>query len=329
MSDVFSVLPGIEVPVSGISSTLAHLWSDRAAEGRAAPAADEVKATQVNFILHLGFGTTTEDALVQFRAAVDFSSRYPSRVVVLCPARDACAEPWIRAKIYGECFLGKSKGDTRCCEFVILTYSMSARAFLESQVSICLVTDLPLFYWVHRFTSLSRLADYQYLLNNARRVILDTANSPGDALDFPWPNPAGLRDLAYARTLPIRQSIGQFLSRYQPAQLRTGLRRVLLSCEAVHHAEGLALQRWVKSRLADCGVEAAPVVWDEKELPHREGVCFGLDFEYANGNRFAWLGNCHTGIARFSACYDGVCTDMPSHISLLDSAAALSESMFF
>jgi len=329
MSDVFSVLPGIEVPVSGISATLAHLWIDRAAEGRTAPAADEVKATQVNFILHLGFGTTPDDALVQFRAAVDFSSRYPSRVVVLCPARDACAEPWMRAKIYGECFLGKSKGDTRCCEFVILTYSMSARAFLESQVSICLVTDLPLYYWVHRFTSLSRLADYQYLLTNARRVILDTANSPAESLDFAWPNPAALRDLAYARILPIRQSIGQFLSRYEPAQLRDGLRRVRMSCEAVHLAEGLALRRWVRSRLADCGVAAASVAWEERELPHKAGLCFSLEFEYDNGNRFSWQGNCHTGIAQFGASYGGVLTEMPSHIALLASAQALSESMFF
>lgn len=329
MSDVFNTLPGIEVPVAGICNALANMWSDKAAEGGAAPAADEVKATQVNFILHLGFGTTPEDALVQFRAAVDFSSRYPSRVVVLCPVRDACAEPWIRAKIYGECFLGKSKGDTRCCEFVILTYSMSARAFLESQVSICLVTDLPLFYWVHHFTSLSRLADYQYLLTSARRVIVDTGNAPADALSFPWPNPAGLRDLAHARTLPIRQSIGQFLSRYQPAQLRTGLHRVLLSCEAVHRAEGLSLHRWVRGRLAECGVVATSVAWDERELPHKEGVCFGLDFEYDNGNRFSWLGNCHTGVARFSASYDGTTTDMPSHIALLGSAQALSESMFF
>lgn len=329
MSDVFSILPGIEVPVSGICAALAHMWTDKAAEGRAAPAADEVKATQVNFILHLGFGTTPDDALVQFRAAVDFSSRYPSRVVVLCPVHDQAAQPWIRAKIYGECFLGKSKGDTRCCEFVILTYSMSARAFLESQVSICLVTDLPLFYWVHRFTSLARLADYQYLLTSARRVILDTAAAPADALDFPWPNPAALRDLAYARTLPIRQSIGQFLSRYEPAQLRTGLRRVLMSCEAVHRSEGRALLRWVRSRLADCGVTPESVSWEEKELPYKEGVCFGLAFGYDNGNSFDWQGNCDTGIARFSASYGGVVTEMPSHIVLLGSAQALSESMFF
>jgi hypothetical protein len=58
----------------------------------------------------------------------------------------------MRAKVYGECTLGKSKADTRCCEFVMLSYPRSARANLENQVSVCLSTDLPLYYWAHRFS---------------------------------------------------------------------------------------------------------------------------------------------------------------------------------
>ena len=107
--------------------------------------ADDAKATQVNVVLHLGLNTTPDDALVQFATVERFSRRYPSRVVVLCPLYADVPAPEIRAKIYGECFLGKSKSDKRCVEFVMLSYSRSARPFLENQVSIC-----PL----HRFAAL-------------------------------------------------------------------------------------------------------------------------------------------------------------------------------
>ena len=330
MDQIFDKLPGLEVPVSQISQSLARMWQDTAAEGKAAPAADEVKATQVNFILHIGFGSNPEDALKQFANTVDFSSRYPSRVVVLCPRHpDTVGHAEMRAKIYGECFLGKSKGDSRCCEFVILSYSMAARPFLESQVSICLLADLPVYYWLHRFRSCQRIADYKYLLRHCQRLLVDMATAPEDALDFPWPNPAGLRDLAYARALPIRQSIGLFLSRYDSHALSHGLKRVTISYEEVHLAEGRALLRWAKERLADCGAVMKDVEWTEEVLPYKAGVCFGLSFFYRGEKQFAWRGNCDSGVAHFCANFGNGYTEMPAHIALLNPAQALSEAMFF
>src|SRR5688572_29686162 len=161
MPAIFDALPGIEVPVAAIAKRLADLWSDPSA-GEPTVAADDAKATQVNFVLHLGMNTTPEDAAEQFQAVVRFSRRYPSRIVVLCPVRGAdSGVPEMRAKIYGECHLGKSKSDKRCVEFVMLCYTRAARVHLESQVSICLSTDLPLYYWGHRFSASVRLAGYQ------------------------------------------------------------------------------------------------------------------------------------------------------------------------
>ena len=145
MTAIFDVLPGIEVPVAEIASSLARMWDDRAEAGQPAPAADEVKATQVNFVLHFGFATTPDDAERQFRTTVRFSTRYPSRVVVLCPLPPGDPATDMRAKIYGECFLGRIRSDARCCEFVLLCYPMSARGHLENQVSVCLSPDLPLY----------------------------------------------------------------------------------------------------------------------------------------------------------------------------------------
>ena len=86
-TDFFSALPGADVPVGGIARGLSQMWTDLGEAGEAAPGPDDAKATQVNFVLHLGMNTTPEDALTQFQTAVRFSQRYPSRVVVLCPQR--------------------------------------------------------------------------------------------------------------------------------------------------------------------------------------------------------------------------------------------------
>src|SRR5882757_6424034 len=101
MPDIFTALPGIEVPVGAISKSLSKMWADTEAKGGPAPASDEGKATQVNFVLHLGFNTTADDAVAQFQTAVAFSKRYPSRVVVLCPLNEDSKISEMRAKVYG------------------------------------------------------------------------------------------------------------------------------------------------------------------------------------------------------------------------------------
>src|SRR3954468_15205250 len=128
MPEFFDALPGQEVPVGGISAGFKKLWADTPAK--------ESRAVQLNLVLPLGRNCTAADALAQFKHTVEFAHRYPCRVVVLCPDYDEKAPAEIRAKIYGECFFGKSKSDTRCVEFVILHYTMAVRQHLEPQVSV-------------------------------------------------------------------------------------------------------------------------------------------------------------------------------------------------
>ncbi len=330
MPAIFDALPGIEVPVGSIQKSLAQLWRDTAAGGRPAPEADDAKATQVNFVLHLGLKTTPEDAAKQFATVVRFSRRYPSRIVVLCPLVTDVPEPIMRAKIYGECFLGKSSADKRCVEFVMLSYSRSARPFLENQVSISLSTDLPLYYWAHRFSASGRLADYRYLLGRAKRVLIDSAIAPPDALTYPWPNPSATRDLVYSRLLPVRQSIGQFLAAYAPATLADGLRTVTIRHRAELAAEGRVLLGWLNRRLAACGgaikaVDFALQPWDETTPGS-----LAVDFAYADPARFfRWCGDLATGQAGFEADFGSGHSRLAAAVSLLAPEAALSEAMFF
>jgi hypothetical protein len=322
-------LPGIEVPVGEINQRLDAMWRDNEASGVPTLTAEDAKATQVNFVLHLGFKTTPEDGERQFQTVVRFAQRYPSRIVVLCPIADeAHSSLEMRAKIYGECFLGKSKSDKRCVEFVVLSYPVSARRFLEDQVSICLSADLPMYYWAHRFSASGRLADYQYLLRRAKRVMLDSAIAPEDALTYAWPKPDALRDLAFARLLPVRQSIGQFLASYAPNALAEDLRAVTVSHAEPLAAEARALLRWLKQRVSACGAgEAVPFTLKPIAQPAR-----GLAIEFTYGDdakMFRWSGDLATQQALFEARYGGAATKLPAAVSMLTPEGALSEAMFF
>ena len=315
------------MPVGAISKSVARMWAETAASGRAAPASDDSKATQVNFVLHLGFLTTCEDAKAQFQTVLRFSQRYPSRVVVLCPLKHDEGVTEFRAKIYGECFLGKSKGDTRCVEFVMLSYPQSARARLEDQVSICLSTDLPLYSWAHGFSDSRKLADYTYLLTRAKRVLIDSSIAPADALTYPWPEPAALRDLVYSRLLPVRQTAGQFLASYAPAALVDGLQKVTISHAPEFAAEARVTMGWLRRRLAVCGADMEVTTFATE--PNKEGS-LGISFAYAGGGKFfRWRGDFGTKHALFEADFGTGVAKLPAAVSLLAPEMALSEAMFF
>ena len=329
MAAIFDALPGIDVPVGSITKYLAQMWQDTAAKGGPAPAFDDVKATQVNFVLHLGFNTTVEDAKDQFQTAVDFSRRAPCRVVVLCPLPMDDPTTEMSAKIYGECHLGKSKGDTRCCEFVLLCYPFASRQYLESQLSVCLITDLPLYYWVHRFAAIHRLNDYQHLLRRSQRIMIDSAIVDPGIFSFAWPRPDVVRDIVNARLLPVRQSIGQLLSGYEPKVLVQELRSVTIThCERFS-AEARVLKNWVRERLTECGATLA-VTFECRPAATTSGSCLlQLDFEYGNGHCFRWHGDLERKNACIEADFGTGRSTMNIAVSLLSPDAALSEAMFF
>jgi Glucose-6-phosphate dehydrogenase subunit len=327
MPGIFDALPGIEAPVGSISGGLAQMWEGTASEGKPSPASENAKAIQVNFVLLLGFRTDAADAVRQFETAVRFSRRHPSRVVVLCPIPDEAGATEMHAKVYGECSVGKTKDDMRCCEFVMLSYPSSVRAHLENQVSICLSTDLPLYFWAHGFVDAAKMADYSYLMTTAKRIIIDSATAPPGVAGYPWPRPENVRDLAYARLLPVRQSIGQFLSRYPAQALSEGLVSIKLSHGARVAAEARVFLGWVKDRLAECGAagEAAAV----EPSPGVPEAGFELVFAYSGKKSFRWAADMTAGHATFDADFGHGRTTMQVSAALLAPEAALSEAMFF
>ncbi len=320
MPEVFDALPGHAVPVGGISDGFNKLWADTPAK--------ESRAVQLNLVLHFGRNTRPQDALEQFAHTRLFAQRYPCRVVVLCPDYDEAAPAAIHAKIYGECFLGKSPGDMRCVEFVLLHYTVAARGYLENQVSVCLSADMPLYYWAHRFADVHRLADYGYLLTRSKRILFDSAVVPANTFTYPWPNQSAVRDLAYTRTLPLRQNLGQFLSRYTPALINTGLRQVTIRHRRQFGAEAACLLGWVKKGLVRSGADTGAITFEV--TPIECPGCFSMKFTYADPKKsFDWEADLARDHADFAGDLGTGRTTLRAGAHFLAPELALSEAMFF
>ena len=327
MPTVFESLPGIEVPVGEIKPSLTRMWESPDLAGDQ-PQQESARAMQMNYVLHFGFATQPDDAVAQFETIKEFSHRYPCRVVVLCPLPAADDGKEMRAKVYGECFLGKSKDDTRCVEFVVLSYPMATRRFLENQVSICLSTDLPTYYWAHRFSDSARLADYEFLLNHAKQVVFDTSIVSVDSMSYPWPKPEAIRDLVNARLLPVRQSLGQFLSGFEPARLVDGLQSVKLYHRERYAPEARVLLQWFQTRLKKCGLSEACA---GAVLPSAaKGIddC-AVEFCYGDDRYFKWRADLTANHAEFAADLGQGRVELTTAMHLLAPAAALSEATFF
>ena len=211
----------------------------------------------------------------------------------------------------------------------MLSYPRAAKSHLENQVSICLSTDLPLYFWAHGFRDPARLADYTYLMTTAKRIIIDSASAPSGALGFSWPRPENLRDLAFARLLAVRQSIGQFLSRYPAEAIAGGLVSVTLAHGARLAAEARVLMGWISGRTGECGAHA--VEFDVRRLSTLADDGLSLAFAYVGRERVL-LGGKRTlpkSSAVFDADFGKGRTTLHATVGLLPEENALSEAMFF
>jgi hypothetical protein len=328
MTSVFDSLPGLEVPVGSITQSLARLWEGEPAEGVGAPS--EFRASQMNFVLHLGLPTTPEDGLTQFNAALRFTQRYPARILVLCPRAEGGGDLAMRAKIYSECFIGKTRREMSCIEAVALSYPQENREFLEDQVSVIVEEDLPIYYWVHRMSQVHKIASYEWLLRHAKRFLLDTAVSTPEVRTFSWPRPDGYRDLAEARLLPVRQALGQFLSAYAPRTIIRDLQAVTVAGGLAFAAEARVLLEWARVRLEACGAAAqGGPRYEVGRIATGATSSLELAFAYNDGRRLLWRADFAQGNSYFESTIGGSRQTLPMTTSLLSTEAALGEAIFY
>ncbi|MGF1531353.1 MAG: glucose-6-phosphate dehydrogenase assembly protein OpcA [Puniceicoccaceae bacterium] len=278
-------LPGVSLPVSAVSSRLREMW-DRPGGGTGL-APSEFRASQMNLVILLGDSTSPAQAAQVFETAVTFAQRYPSRIIVLTPEAHLPGESPLEAKLYAQCFVGKSYREMCCCEGLLLGYQPGNETFVENQVSIWIETDLPVALWAHQFPVERLPLSFPNLLQSARRVVYDSAAQPLSAAP---PEDGADRsswvDLAFARTLPIRQSLGSLLSRFAPDLLFRGATALEVGFRPEHAAEAASLTRWFRQALTACRQAEKPSAVPQPIPIHTAPADSSppLDADYA----FAW-----------------------------------------
>jgi hypothetical protein len=137
-----------------------------------------------------------------------------------------------------------------------------------------------------------------------------------------------VRDLVHARLLPVRQSLGQFLSGYAPAALADGLNAVQVKCHESVRPEGRVLLNWVRERLIKCGAleEAAFQCATDPALAEKS---FELTFTYQGTKRFRCRSDLAKNQALIEADFGSGAVSLPTAMGLLSPEAALGEAMFF
>lgn len=333
---LIDALPGVPLPVSEVNRMLVTLW-DPDEQGPFGQVS-EFRASQLNLVLHFGIETPPDEARARFNAAIRFSQRYPSRIIVLCPQREAgladgTPSP-MRGKLFSQCYIGTGGQDMVCCESLMLGFSQSDTSFLENQASVWLEADLPVYHWLHRVPPERIDAPYRSFLSRCRRVVLDREIDP-DLLSGVLPEPERVRELAHCRLLPLRQAIGQYLSKYQPADLVKGLQTVRITAPRELTGEVRALLDWTGERLAAClrpaGLPAADTDWAFEAVTSGEADTLSMEWLYEGGEDYfrlcADFAGAHGRVAVRLA--GGPPDEFTIRIRRLELHQALAEAFFF
>ena len=317
--------------VDEVTDTLSHMWdTDVSLEDDRM----DFRASQLNLILHLGLKTTVEEALETFNTAIVFAQKYPCRLVVLCPSTQDSGEVKFEGKLFSQCYIGKHLRDLCCCEALILGYSPEQSDFLESQVSIWLESDLPIYHWLHKVPADRISRHYLGFFRRCRRVLFD-GSVEGDAYDFiDWPDPDRVEDLTMARSLPLRQHLGQFISRFTPDELVDGLQSLSFRHSKHMHRKAIQMMAWHKGALSKCFPKPADVdsvVFSCEPLPEDDrDCCLRIDWQYADPDKYLKLEYSRSrksGMIRTN--FPSGHFEHPLHVEPLSEESVLGEALFF
>jgi len=323
MAEVMDALPGVELPVEAVTKRLDRMWEGDVAHD----SPSEFRASQMNVILHFGLDVTAEQAVERFDTVIRFAQRYPSRIIVLCPTGEE--DSMMTAKLFSQCYIGASHREMCCCEALLLSYKSENFGYLANQVSIWLEGDLPTYHWFsgvpgHRIESY-----FDSLLTGVRRIVYDSSVENEDLSKLDWPNPERVHDLARARLLPVRQSVGQFLSSYDLATLTEGLQLVRFTHSDEWSGEARRLKEWVQNCVDSCnvgsGIKFELVACDAGT----EGCTLAMDWTYADDRYLHWRKLTDGSRGEIEAFFGKSRERIPIRIKPLPSEQALAEALFF
>lgn len=326
MESIIDALPGLPLPVSEVTAHLGRMWQGEE-PGPEDGAPSQFRASQMNLILHFGLETTPEDARARFDDAIRFSQRYPSRIIVLCPEKELPrGRRLMEGKLFAQCYIDFAPRTMCCCEALMLGYPVGEKGYLENQVSIWLENDLPTCHWFHRVPAGRIRSHYFGFLRGMRKIIFDGSAGAEGFRDIPWENPARVADLAHARMLPVRQTLGQYLSGFNPELLVEHTARVEVEAPPALAGEAFSLCQWLAHAYDLAGSGAVDFVGarseDRPDIHVRWKDGSGklvLEASLATGEGRGWI----------VSSLPGAPGHRPLNFHLLAPESALSEAIFF
>ncbi|QYY36208.1 glucose-6-phosphate dehydrogenase assembly protein OpcA [Ruficoccus sp. ZRK36] len=325
---IFDALPGQLMDVSEVTHSLTQMWAGTVNPDQEAPS--EFRASQMNIVLHFGLKTSPDEAFDRFNTAIAFAQRYPCRIVVLCPMGRESSDRLLQGKLFAQCYVGSSMRDMCCCEALMLGYPTREAGFLANQVSIWLENDLPTYHWFNRIPAERITGMHLDFVKRCRRVIYDSDIEEADILKVKWPRPEAAVDLAHARILPIRQSLGQFLSRYETAKLAGGLQGVQVRYTDGREGEARNLLKWTESCLQACAKDAKLDLNTEFTQHKSEcSNCLEIEWTYDDSRHFLWTHENKGLDARVTADFGSGRVSTPMQVGFLEPVNALAEALFF
>jgi hypothetical protein len=331
MSTLFDAMPGVVMPVKDIAGTLSRMWQSDAPPGHEAPSA--FRASQMSLVLQFGLSSQPAEAQRLFDQALQFAQVYPCRIVVLCPLKETNEKSFLQAKLFSQCYIGPSTRQMCCCEAIMLAYPVNAAGFLENHAMIWLESDLPIYHWLHGVPARRVEEAYLPYLKLCTRVVYDSSLEGPDYAKIHWPKPEAVMDLAYARLLPVRQSIGQFLSSFAPASLVENL--IHVECRYAPGAEGEAgnLLRWQQCCLESCdasGGKCDEVSFATHALDAAASNLLEVEWQYDGGaKKFLWTRAKNDDGVRISANFGCGLLEVPQHVKPMPQVRELAEALFF
>ena len=331
MGTNFDILPGVTMPVAEVTREIERVWK---AEG-VGPDASSTRASQLNLVIHTGLSTTQEEVLKLFETAVAFGQRTPCRIVLLCPRpeEDCEEEERLKGKLYTQCFVGESLREKCCCEALILSYQPSFAEFLENQITLWLEPDLPGYLWLHRVDPASIQDRYLEFASNFQRVVFDSSVDGSEMHALSWRERTQIKDFARARLLKILQSLGQFLSSYNPDVLVAGLSAVRISILDVYSGEGNNLLDWMRCCIKNCcalaDIDLSKIAFELKLSSADAEDVAAVEWAYANEKFFHWRLNQKTRMAETEADFGLGTANNTQMVTRMEPVEVLSEALFF
>lgn len=328
MSSIFNKIPGLEMPILMVTETLTKMWQVDQSQNSTQPFA---RSSQLNIILHNGLYASQTTALKAFDDAIVFAKKYPCRIIVLCPEKAREDNIHLTGKLFSHCYIGDNVRTQCCCEALILGYTTDDAVFLKDQVSLWLESDLPSYYWVNQISPGAIKKHYLSLAELCSKVIYDSAVEPEGFQDIHWSEPLCVTDLALIRLLPVRQSLGQFLSGYSEEVLIHNLEKVVVEYSENWNAEGHQLLEWFKTSLQKCArcskknceIEFALIKSSSK------GNFLKAQWTYTVNKFFEWHYDCESGISELKAKFDKEKIGYPLQLRKMSPQEALAAAIFY